>query len=146
MKNYLPALLLVTILLAVAAVGCGKVTGPAAATVEPGTTGAAHLVAGISGEEQELVGYARNVVGTIQIKRGETVFDLDGKIIPLYDDDQARLVSRNARFDVESALADVPVVTIRQGDEGYWNAETGQLCPPAPDWSYSRGISYAAYW
>ncbi len=145
MKNK-TIIIVMAIAMAILAVGCGKAQNPTAATVEPGTTGAARLIAGISGEEQELVGYARNVVGTIQIKRGETVFDLDGKIIPLYDDDQARLVSRNARFDVESALADVPVVTIRQGDEGYWDAETGQLCPPTPDWAYCRGISYAAYW
>ncbi len=127
-------------------VGCGKVTGPAAATVEPGTTGAAQLVVGISGEEQELVGYARNVVGTIRVVRGGIVVGNLASGMTLYDDDQLQLVSRNARCDVESALADVPVVTIRQGDEGYWDAETGQLCPPAPDWSYCRAISYSAYW
>ena len=122
-------------------VGCGKVTGPTAATE---TAGAA--VSRVAFVEPDGVAYAMGVQGTIRVVRGGIVACNLATGMTLDDDDQLLFMDRRGRCEIQSMIADVPPVTIVAGDEGYWDAETGQLCPPDPDWAYSRGISYSAFW
>jgi len=137
MKNRILILALAVIATTFAVIGCGKVASPTAPVADP-----AKVANGIV--SYELIGYARNVQGTIQVLRGG-IYATMTQNMALYDDDQVFLVSKNARFTAESAIQEVPDVTIQKGDEGYWNAELGTKNPPDPDWARCRAVFYPSY-
>ena len=140
MKNRIPTLALVAVVLILAVIGCGKVQSPTATVAAvPGQHACVSYV------EPDGVAYIFNIKGTIQVLRADA--DLPAKEnMALYDDDQILLVSSDAQFDIESTLADVQAATIKFGDEGYWNAELGTKNPPDPDWARCRACFYTSYY